>query len=237
MPSTNPLIAALRGFLKNAAANTATDVLRLAFQRRDTGALAFLELFCGLRHNRRTRRTLAQWEAEFSRRGPRHPAWYTRGLKTMWAVYASMKKEATSRGTKLPKNAKAQKLGRRMRRELTHSGLVERDLPNWKAEAAERMAAFYADLPGRQLVIWADNFYRRKYCTNPTRQDLSQNITAVAGLSLHEDAGLQASSTRSCRVPDSEDGFGPFWGLLGEKCWVSEFRLFGCFCDWAVSAV
>ena len=48
----------------------------------------------------------------------------------MWAVYASMKKEATSRGTKLPKNAKAQKLGRRMRRELTHDGAVERDLPN-----------------------------------------------------------------------------------------------------------
>ena len=78
MPSTNPLIAALRGFLKVAAANTATDVLKLAFQRRDTGALAFVELFCGLGHNRRTRRTLAQWEAEFSRRGPPSIAWYTR---------------------------------------------------------------------------------------------------------------------------------------------------------------
>ena len=111
-----------------------------------------------------------------------------------------MRGEATSRGTKLPKNAKAQKLGRRIRRELIHSALVEGCLPNWKAEAAERMAAFYADLTGRRLVIRAFNFYRRKYCTNPTRQYLIQNITVVASLGLHEDAGLQASSTRSCQV-------------------------------------
>ena len=64
MPATNPLIAALRGFLKVAAAKTATDILRLAFQRRDTRALALLELVCGLTHNHRTRRTLLQWVSD-----------------------------------------------------------------------------------------------------------------------------------------------------------------------------
>ena len=38
------------------------------------------------------------------------------------------------------------------------------------------------------------------------------------------------------RVPDSHDRFGPF-GAFCKKSWVSETRLFGCFGDWAVSAV
>ena len=37
----------------------------------------------------------------------------------MWAVYTPMKKEATTKGTKLPKNAKAQKLGVCARSSLT----------------------------------------------------------------------------------------------------------------------
>ena len=46
MPTTNPLIAARRGFLKVAAPNM-QGILKLAFQRKDTGAQAFLNRFVG----------------------------------------------------------------------------------------------------------------------------------------------------------------------------------------------
>jgi hypothetical protein len=56
-------------------------------------------------------------------------------------------------------------LGRQSRRILGNTGAVARSMPSLKDASADATAKLWAALFNRQIVLWLDNWYRKRFGT------------------------------------------------------------------------
>ena len=68
------------------------------------------------------------------------------------------------------------------RRLAASSGLVHYHAESLHSTAQQCLSTLWDSLRGRQVVLWLDNFYKRRFGVNPTMTDASLNATAVAVL-------------------------------------------------------
>lgn len=75
-------------------------------------------------------------------------------------------------------------LGRQSRRILGNTGAVARNMPTLRAAADEAAVKLWVSMLGRQIVLWLDNWYRRRFSCDPQRNDMSLNVSAMAVLHI-----------------------------------------------------
>ena len=77
-------------------------------------------------------------------------------------------------------------LSRRARRLLGDTGAVRKDVPNLAKEAAAAARELWRTCQDHQIVLWFDNWYRKRFSTDPRHQDMSMNVSACAVLHIEE---------------------------------------------------
>lgn len=70
------------------------------------------------------------------------------------------------------------------RRVLASTGLLPASLPSLSDRATARCQKLWDSIQGRQVVLWMDNFYKRRFGVNPTCTDKSMNGTVLSILHL-----------------------------------------------------
>lgn len=75
-------------------------------------------------------------------------------------------------------------LGRQARRILGSTGTVARNLPSLKSEASAAMRKLWDSMADVQVVVWLDNWYRRRFGSDPDHNDMSLNVSAMAVLHI-----------------------------------------------------
>ena len=155
------------------------------------------------------------------------PKWLTATLATAFALYATMRYQAnpTLVQPQVVQGARVN-LNQVALRYLRSHGvrwLSDRERVRLGVRAAEQLRDLWGRLPGEAAVLWMDNYYRRRYTTNPSHGDTSLNCTALSLLLLEpalrgvpafpghrgpEDLGLR------CTVlgPQMRDAVGRLWG-------------------------
>jgi hypothetical protein len=56
---------------------------------------------------------------------------------------------------------------------------VKRNLPTLTASASEAAKLLWESIRDKQVVVWVDNFYRRRHGTDPQKDDLSLNVSVM----------------------------------------------------------
>ena len=77
-------------------------------------------------------------------------------------------------------------MSRRARRAFGGTGAVMKTVPNLHAEACKTASTVWESCRNHQLVVWVDNWYRRRFGTDPLQSDQSLNISALAVLHIPE---------------------------------------------------
>ena len=75
-------------------------------------------------------------------------------------------------------------LGRRSRRILGATGAVAKDLPRLKVAANKAVQKLWTSMHGVQVVVWLDNWFRKRYGTNPQHSGMCLNVSAMAVLHI-----------------------------------------------------
>ena len=71
---------------------------------------------------------------------------------------------------------------RGMRRQLSHASLAAGQLPPLGQQAHAKTNAIWRSMAGKHVVVQFDNWYRRRYCSDPVRPDCCLNVTAMSVL-------------------------------------------------------
>ena len=71
---------------------------------------------------------------------------------------------------------------REIQRQLSHGGLAAGRLPPLGQQAHARTNAIWRSMAGKQVVVQLDNWYRRRYCSDPVRPDCCVNVSAMSVL-------------------------------------------------------
>jgi hypothetical protein len=77
-------------------------------------------------------------------------------------------------------------MSRRARRRLGGTGAVSKQVENVRADACHAASQLWDVCCDRQSVVWLDNWYRRRFGTNPDGDDQSLNVSALAILHVPE---------------------------------------------------
>ena len=73
-------------------------------------------------------------------------------------------------------------LSRRARRLLSSTGAVQPRVPQLREEACAAAGRLWELCDRRQVVVWLDNWYRKRFGTDPITNDLSLNVSVLAVL-------------------------------------------------------
>ena len=66
---------------------------------------------------------------------------------------------------------------------LARTGAVARNLPTLKEASAKAVLDLWESMRDVQVVVWLDNWYRKRYGTDPIK-DMSLNVSAMAVLHI-----------------------------------------------------
>lgn len=193
----------LRQYLKDARPVTGFDIVQDACGRQILGAVQIVEFCLALRSNVRSRRTLDAVSRQMRlRRGGRTEAmWFTDLCRHLLTMYRQWQKYGFPRRGVTPTAHPMQKLSRKHRRHIAHTGTVSGDMPTMAQQASEATTALWNDLAGQQVLLWIDNWYCPAYGVNPHNPVTSTDVTAAAVLLLSTAADGPALHTRSHQLP------------------------------------
>lgn len=104
-----------------------------------------------------------------------------RAMHSMHNAYITLRHIARPKG-RLQLGVDAMLFGKRERRRLSHTGLVRGSLERLESRADAALLDVWNSIESRPVVVWVDNFYKRRYGVNPTNVDTSLNATALAVL-------------------------------------------------------
>ena len=145
---------------------------------------------CRLRQYRP--RSLATVLAEYQRvrgaAGPARPAtakpkkWFVAFEQEAYNLFCLLRLMAVPNQRVVAPAMEAMALPRRERLALARTGLLRYAQRNLAEAAQTRLQGTWEELRGRQVVLWMDNFYKRRYGVNPSRDDLKLDATALCAL-------------------------------------------------------
>ena len=75
-------------------------------------------------------------------------------------------------------------VGRQARRILGNTGAVAQNLPSLETEALTALRKLWDSMADQQVVMWLDNWYRRRFGSDPDHNDMSLNVSAMAVLHI-----------------------------------------------------
>ena len=104
-------------------------------------------------------------------------------IEEAWRLYLLMRDRAVPYQKK-PKSVIAIEGSRAKRRILARSGVARYSAPSVKERAAVRLQTRWNKIHQQWVVLWMDNWYNKKFTTNPDKTDKSLNATALAVLLL-----------------------------------------------------
>ena len=167
----------LRDFLRGAKYGTPLELMDAALLDEEPGAALLVELCAQMRVNRRTRRSMATLiKAHGQTPWPRWYGMFARQVYTMMQLCRKMAlPEEKAVGSMISAS-------RGMRRQLSNGGLAAGRLPPLGQQAHARTNAIWRSMARKQVVVQFDNWYRRRYCSDPVPRDCYLNVTAMSVL-------------------------------------------------------
>ncbi len=96
---------------------------------------------------------------------------------------SSLKVARPSRGSVHPVELGVH-LSRRARRLLGDTGAVSKKVPHLATAAAESAKRLWDSCDDRQVIVWLDNWYRKRFGSDPRHNDMSLNVSVVAVLHI-----------------------------------------------------
>jgi hypothetical protein len=69
---------------------------------------------------------------------------------------------------------------------LGDTGAVAKKVPHLATQADEAAASLWSSCDDQQIVVWLDNWYRKRFTTDPRNNDMSLNVSVVAVLHIPE---------------------------------------------------
>lgn len=77
-------------------------------------------------------------------------------------------------------------LSRQSRRILASTGVVNKNVPSLKSASSTAALNLWKSIEDRQVVVWLDNWYRKRFSCDPINNDMSLNVSAMALLHVTE---------------------------------------------------
>ena len=174
-------VAAASGVFRNVCSeeppyHTAEELWE-GLKQGDEGTLLLFVFFLRLRKNERMRCSV---EKAIAAEGK---TWVAVLIEEAWPLYLLMRHRAVPyQGN--PKSVIAIEESRAQRRILAGSRLARYSAPSVKERAAVRLQTTWSKIHQQWVVLWMDNWYNKKFTTNPDKNDKSLNATALAVLLL-----------------------------------------------------
>ena len=188
-------LAAVRGYLRTAQPLDGEAIVNDGVVRQQPGARELVRLALELRANRRTRRTLDAVGRWVGAAPAVQPGWYRRLCAQLYSLYRTVLLLALPAGGHGHQHVPAGHIPRAQRRVLRPAGMVPPAVPSLADRAQAAVQQRWAAMRDQDVVLWVDNWYLRRFATDPLTPDLSLNLTAMGVLLL---AGPR--DTRSTRV-------------------------------------
>ena len=192
----------VRLFLREATPVRWWDIMEAAFQFEDGGALELLSFCLSLRANRTTRRRIPAVRREWQHRvlqGTRESdrrSWFDELGQSALAMFRVWRVASYPMLRGHENTTMTTHLRRQHRRNLRGSGIVVAELPTLRDHADDVGTERWQSLIGQDVVLWVDNWYRRRYRPHPDTPDLSRDVTAMAVLPLSTTADAPSQRTR-----------------------------------------
>ena len=164
----------LRDFLHGAKYGTPLELIDAALRDEEPRAALLVDFYTHMRVNRPTRRSMATLTKAHGQ--SLWPRWYGVFARQVYKVMQLCRKMA------LPKEKAVGSLlsaSRGMRRQLSEAGFAAGRLPPLQQQAHARTNAIWRSMAGKQVVVQFDNWYRRRYCSDPVRPDCCLNVTTI----------------------------------------------------------
>jgi hypothetical protein len=194
-------MVALRQYIGGPVRTDGGQIMADAFRLRNAGALELIRFTCSLRLNPRTRRPVADIQAEFSRLPSQRAKWYVALEAALFAQWRVLRQQCTPRGEALAPSSRIAHLSRRTQRELRPSGLVVLNPGTLAEQAAVAARHIWEFVHRAQCVLWIDNWCWLRWGTDPVHPSYSQNVTAMAILRLDVLTDRTALPTRTLLLP------------------------------------
>ena len=77
-------------------------------------------------------------------------------------------------------------LSRQSRRLLASTGVVKKTVPSLRSASTSAVQELWSSIKDRQVVVWLDNWYRKRFSCDPVNNDMSLNVSAMALLHITE---------------------------------------------------
>ena len=167
----------LRDLLRGAKYGTPLELMDAALRDEEPVAALLMEFCAQMRVNRQTRRSMATLTKAHGQ-SP-WPRWYGSFARQVYTMMQLCRKMALPEEKAVGSMISA---SRGMRRQLSHAGLAAGRLPPLGQQAHARTNAIWRSMAGKQVVVLFDNWYRRRYCSDPVRPDCCLNVTAMSVL-------------------------------------------------------
>ena len=201
MPGANDSLVldmvSLRRYVGHTVRTDGAQILADAFIGRDAGAIELIRFTCSLRLNRRSRRSVAVVQAEFSRPVSQRARWLATLESALFAQWRVLRQQTTPRQGTPASSSRIGHLSRRTQRELRPSGLVAPKRLTLTERAAVAARFIWDYIHRTQCVLWIDNWCWLRWGTDPVRPSYSQNVTAMAILRLDVLTDSTALPTRT----------------------------------------
>ena len=146
---------------------------------REEGAQLLFVFFLRLRKNERTRCSVEKAVAAEGKR------WVGVLGEEAWRLYLLMHHRAVPYQGK-PKSVVAIEGSKALRGILGRSGLARYSAPSVKERAAVRLQTTWNKIHQQWVVLLMDNWYNKRFTTNPDENDKSLNATVLAILLLRD---------------------------------------------------
>ena len=164
-------------FLRGAKYGTPLELMDAALRHEEPGAALLVEFCAHMRINWRTRRSMATLaKAHGQSPWPRWFGVFARQVYTMMQLCPKMALPAEEAVGSMISASTG------MRRQLSHAGLAAGRLPPLGQQAHGGTPTIWRSMARKQVVVQFDNWYRRRYCSDPVRQDCCLNVTAMSVL-------------------------------------------------------
>lgn len=180
------LFGALGALVATNTWSSGNQILQAA-QDPDSDARKLMLCMCNLRQCRNAPLSCSELLNDFatvqSGGKPRRPRILLDFTEALFGWYCVMRRVAAPRAvhpcitTELP-------VARSERRYLSKLGIMHSKQESIRAQANQRIEHIFNSMKRRQIVIWLDNFYKRRFGVNPTVTDRSLNATAMCVLHI-----------------------------------------------------
>ena len=177
-------MVSVRRYLKSAAPMNGHELVVDAVVAGDLGARDILKLALASRVNRRTRRSLWTVDRMARVRAPARAGWYIDLCEGVYGLYRQLLVLGLPNTAPTHQLLPAGDMSRRLKQSLRSSGVVKVATPCLADRGDAAAELVWETIRNCDTVLWVDNWYVKRYGTDPIRGNLSLNVTAMAVLPL-----------------------------------------------------